>query len=163
MFCTFPDAERRETLIVDLKTKWPLKSLLFFFSSSFSSFLEAIFSLVVTFSLSQSLNHTYFANILTYHISATSHSHLSQISAKSQPHLSHISATSQLHLSHISATSQPHLSQISAKSHPYLSQITAKCQPHLSQISTTSQSYLSHILGTSKSHKVFSNLPFQPF
>jgi hypothetical protein len=99
-------------------------------------FLEAIASLIVTFSLTHSVTQSHHLSKFL-HMSATSQPHISHMlhvshmSTTCQPHVSHMSATCQPHVSHMAATCQPHVSHMSAKCQPHVSHMSAICQPHL--------------------------------
>ena len=101
-----------------------------------SFFLEVIASLVVTFSLSQSLTQVIYQNPFTCQPHEQNVNNMSATCQKIPRHISAICPTHVSHMSrHKSATCQPH-----------------ECQPHLIHVSATSQLDVCHMADIRQPH-----------
>jgi hypothetical protein len=137
-----------------LDLQWPdnkwLEVLKLFFL-----FLEAIASLVVTFSLSQSLTQSlrFFGHLINIsHIPVTYQSHASHMPVTCRSHDSHMSVTCQSHVSHMSVTCQSHASHMPVTCQSHASHMPVTCQSYASHMPVTCQSHVSHMQVTCKSH-----------
>ena len=116
---------------------------MFFFIETFSKpkslFLEAIASLVVTFSLTHSLTNlvTFCKHQLTIiNMSSTLHSHVIHMSSTCHPHVIRMSSTCHSHVIHMSFTCHPYVIHMLSTCH-HIIHMPFTCHPHVIRISFT--------------------------